>query len=383
MALALGWGHCIRGAPRKICGYRWAKVPQGVKPAGQEKQVRAGRMAKGFAAGLVHGGLVCGAGLVALSLIMPQPPRPLLHTTPATEPTAEPETALSPAPALAPPATPGPAQPLPEATTPEAIPDATSPEAAAPTAPEPAATAPAAPVAGALDLPLGSEFARGTDSAPPRPAPMTLIEPPQPGAPQVSTPVTETVPAMDRSETRQQAPDAADLQAPPTAPAIAEVAPEAAPLTEAAPPRPTAPALAPAVIDAPTAPQSPAPQPPAAETGTATETATQTAASEPAAAPAAPEAAAATTVPEPAAEIPAPRPDPQPQSAPQVDVQEAAPQPETAAAQPSAPDVPSTPEPTPEAALPPAAAPPATGARNAPDLSTPPDLGGLRLDPKP
>ena len=43
-------------------------------------------MAKGFAAGLIQGSVVCGAALVALSLALPQPPRP---DTVATEPAAE------------------------------------------------------------------------------------------------------------------------------------------------------------------------------------------------------------------------------------------------------------------------------------------------------
>ena len=66
-------------------------------------------MAKGFAAGLIQGAVVCGAGLVALSLALPQPPRP--DQVAALSETA-PESAAAPVPVE----TVAPQAPAPEAT---------------------------------------------------------------------------------------------------------------------------------------------------------------------------------------------------------------------------------------------------------------------------
>ncbi|RDD71218.1 hypothetical protein DVR11_12140, partial [Paracoccus versutus] len=46
-------------------------------------------MARGFATGLVHGALACGAALVGLSLALPQPPRPQAPAAVGQGPAAE------------------------------------------------------------------------------------------------------------------------------------------------------------------------------------------------------------------------------------------------------------------------------------------------------
>ena len=114
-------------------------------------------MAKGFASGLVHGVLVCAAGLAALSLTLPQPPRP--------------KAAADPGPAVE-----------------------------------------------ALSVPAGSEFSRASDMEPEAPAPLTA-EAARPAVPQVGRPADETAPAAAdpvslRPDTPAEAPAAPEIALP-------------------------------------------------------------------------------------------------------------------------------------------------------------------------
>ncbi|MFC3569938.1 hypothetical protein ACFOMP_10810, partial [Paracoccus simplex] len=134
-----------------------------VKTAGKknrrESQGRDGRgMARGFAAGLVHGALICGLGLAALSLALPQPPRPA--ALPATDRGGD----------VKPPVAP---QKPPEsaAATPAVTPAAEPPADQVAKPAEPAGPA-EPPATTALSVPAESEFARGTDMQPQRPAPL-------------------------------------------------------------------------------------------------------------------------------------------------------------------------------------------------------------------
>ncbi|WP_323008329.1 hypothetical protein [Paracoccus sp. (in: a-proteobacteria)] len=105
-------------------------------------------MARGFATGLVHGALICGAALVGLSLVLPQPSRPQ-----------------------------GPA--LDEA-----------------------------PVAETLTVPAGSEFSRASDMQPQPPAPLSAEGPRSAATPQVQRPADEFAPvAAEPAGLRPQTPD--------------------------------------------------------------------------------------------------------------------------------------------------------------------------------
>ncbi|MBY0138345.1 hypothetical protein H7K23_20170, partial [Paracoccus yeei] len=137
-------------------------------------------MAKGFAAGLVHGALACGAGLVALALILPPPQAPTQAPPPveapaATTPAPAPETPAPDIPAPAPISEPVPAPAPASAPVPDAAP-APEPTPQPPTlehAPEPAETRrPASPATDSLSLPAGSGFARTGDRQPQAPAPL-------------------------------------------------------------------------------------------------------------------------------------------------------------------------------------------------------------------
>ncbi|MTH76357.1 hypothetical protein [Paracoccus aestuariivivens] len=138
-------------------------------------------MAKGFAAGLFHGALICGAGLAALSLAVP-----------VTKPLPDPAPSVSPV-----------------AVIPEPAP-----------APQPTSTTTdsgTGPAAETLTVPEDSEFARGTDLAPTAPAPMAAVAP-RATAPMVAAPADETVPATAdpaiQPEARAEAPAPAVIQTP-------------------------------------------------------------------------------------------------------------------------------------------------------------------------
>lgn len=194
--------------PRAPVRYRWGKARRGVKPGQRTK----GRMARGFWTGLVHGTVISGAALAALSLAVPlaqrvevqmppvgdaeaqsdmpaQPSRPVPDSvTSAADDAAiaapaanapDPESAPSdPAPVIA-------AAPIPEPAASAAPEAATTPEAASDT-----------PQATALDLPVGSEFGRGGDVVPRLPDPLQPVESRfgQSEAPAVSAPAAEPAP---------------------------------------------------------------------------------------------------------------------------------------------------------------------------------------------
>lgn len=158
-------------------------------------------MARGFAAGLVHGALICGAGLAVLSLIAPQPQRQV-ETAALQVPDAPPLLPDVPAPTV------------PEVVQ-QAAPSADTAADTAAAAPLPADTSPATQT---LSLPAGAEFARGSDVAPQIPAPMAAVAL-RPGAlPAVVAPRDETAPAAaDTSaqpEARGDAPAAPVMQSP-------------------------------------------------------------------------------------------------------------------------------------------------------------------------
>lgn len=175
-------------------------------------------MARGFAAGLFQGAVLCGAGLVILSLAMPQPPRPQM-------PGAAPQSAQS-----------------------------------------GADGDPAGLAAESLSVPAGSEFARGSDMQPQAPQPLTEA----PAAPEIALPEVEPI---DLPDPAGEAP----IPVPPPGKVVVPVldrapdrAPERAPERTVAepdrtPPRPVpqdAPAAAEAVAESPTA-AAPRPEAPA------------------------------------------------------------------------------------------------------------------------
>ena len=144
-------------------------------------------MAKGFAAGLIQGTVVCGAALVALSLALPQPPRP-------EQVAALPESA-------------------PESTS---VTSSTASSVTSSTASS--GTTLAGPAAESLQVPAGSEFNRSTDMQPQAPAPLSEA-PRVAAAPAVAKPADEPAPATAeperlRPEARGEAPAAPALAAP-------------------------------------------------------------------------------------------------------------------------------------------------------------------------
>lgn len=155
-------------SPPEWLGYRWAEARRGVKTGRDTK----GHMARGFWRGLFHGGVASVAAVAALSLAVP-----LQQPEPAREPgVARPVPMPQPAPVL---------EPVPELT-----PEPTSVPRPAPSAARPVDS----PVAGAVDLPVGSEFGRGGDVVPRLPAPLAVERPAQPEAPAVAAPTSEPAP---------------------------------------------------------------------------------------------------------------------------------------------------------------------------------------------
>ncbi len=158
-------------SPPERVRYRWGKARRGVKTGAGMK----GHMARGFWTGLLHGGVVSIAAVAALSLAAPVPQ-------------GEPEPVAEPAPA-----------------TPQPAP-----------APRPSD----APQAEAVDLPVGSEFGRGGDVAPLRPAPLAPGRPDQAEAPAVAAPTSEPAPvAVTAAEPRPKPSGEGDgpVQGPPAA----------------------------------------------------------------------------------------------------------------------------------------------------------------------
>ena len=146
-----------------------------------------GRMAGGFWTGLTHGGLVGAGVLAALALVLPLPDdaATMRNDSPAA-PVSAPATSA--------------------ATSADAAPDASS------------AGGSATPRAAAVDLPVGSEFARGGDIAPVLPAPLSR-SPARQGqaeAPAVSAPPAEPAPVAVTTDAIR--PDA-DRQGAPATPA--------------------------------------------------------------------------------------------------------------------------------------------------------------------
>jgi len=155
-------------------------------------------MARGFLTGVVHGGLLGVVVLAALSLALPQPEP---HGAPAAPPIPQ----DAPVPDPAPSAGSKPAvQPTP---------------AAPPLVPDPSAGT--GPAAGALDLPVGSEFARGADVAPILPLAAPASPRPRMSGPVVvSTPLVEPAPSpntADNTRPEAAAPDRMPAQAMPSA----------------------------------------------------------------------------------------------------------------------------------------------------------------------
>ncbi len=151
-------------------------------------------MARGFAAGLFQGAVICGAGLVALSLALPQPPRP------ATVPAGQDASQMAASPGT------GPGT------------GAAVDKGAAPATP---AEVPQGPATEQLSVPAGSEFARGSDMQPQMPQP--LAETPRAApTPEVARPADE--PAPEAAEAERLRPEMrADA---PTAPEIGLPAPD-------------------------------------------------------------------------------------------------------------------------------------------------------------
>lgn len=272
---------------------------------------------KGFAGGVIWGVVVSAMGLVALSLMGPVPQR----QTEAPVPTAPAEEAApAAAPAETPVSPPAPAEaPMPDAT------------------PEPAEAPPAAetaPVAGAVEVPPGSEFNRPGEEGEAR-LPGTDAPAAQPAAPAVSAPEAGTPPVAD---TTPAAPPAAGTEAPgaPATPEAPAPAPDAG-LPEGGAEAPVLPA-----------PGAPAPSDPAPE-----------------AAPDAPQAPVATPDPVPA-------PEPAPETAPAPAPAEPAPQPPVTEApeapQPPESDAPQIPDETPPGAL--SVPAPGSAGIDRPDLRT-------------
>ena len=187
-------------------------------------RAEAGDMAGGFFKGLVHGTLMCGAALAALSLAVPAE-RTTRRSSAGTNVVRVP------------------------------VQDATATDATGSTAPEvfasqnvtpaddqPAlADAPDAPAAAVLPLPVGSEFARGTDIQPSVPQPLQAPAPAmQAGPPVAVLPTAEPAPAL-----------AAALSS------AAADQPAAPPREAAAPASPQAPAP---VADEPDLPHAPTPE---------------------------------------------------------------------------------------------------------------------------
>lgn len=193
-------------------------------------------MAKGFAAGLIQGGVVCGAGLVALSLALPQPPRP------DAGPGQGGATQIATAPKTTPPG------------------NAASPLAAAPD--ETAPAAPQGPAAELLSVPAGSEFARGSDMQPQMPQP--LAETPRiAAAPAVARPTDEAAPEAAeaerlRPETRGDAPAAPVIALPVPDPIDLPAPAEEAPIPVPPPGKVVVPGLDRAPEQLITAPDNPA-----------------------------------------------------------------------------------------------------------------------------
>lgn len=157
-------------------------------------------MARGFAAGLIQGTVICGAALVALSLALPQPPRP-----------------LQPDPAV---------------------------RNAAASMPEGGLTGPAAE---SLSVPAGSEFARGADMQPRAPEPLSDA-PRLANAPTVAQPVDESAPETAETErlrpdARGEAPAAPEITLPETAPVDLPAPAGEAPIPVPPPGRVVVPAL--------------------------------------------------------------------------------------------------------------------------------------------
>lgn len=181
-------------------------------------------MARGFWTGLLHGGVLSAGALILLALVLPLPVEQGAGILPDPQPESVETSALP--------------------VVPEAQPDTVMP--AAPTldeaagADQPAAQEMAekpdvaiepkeegAPAATALDLPVGSEFARGGDVAPRLPEPLATPSPrlDQSEAPAVTAPAAEPAPITVTGDARR--PEAATAGDGPglTPPEIEEIAP--------------------------------------------------------------------------------------------------------------------------------------------------------------
>lgn len=302
-------------------------------------------MARGFAAGLFQGAVLCGAGLVILSLAMPQPPRPQM-------PGAAPQSAQS-----------------------------------------GADGDPAGLAAESLSVPAGSEFARGSDMQPQAPQPLTEA-PRIAAAPVVARPEDETAPAASeaerlRPEARGEAPAAPEIALPEVEPIdLPDPAGEApipvpppgkvvVPVLDRAPDR--APERAPerTVAEPDRTPPSPAPQdaPAAAEAVAESPAAVAPGPEAPVdAAPQLPELPLALDGPPTAPEIAAPETAPPEPAIPEPATPELALAPGAAPPQPAA-------APAPQADPQPADLQPADPQQTAaPDLSLPPGLDALLLN---
>ena len=161
-------------------------------------------MARGFWTGLLHGGVLSAAALAVLAILVP------VSAPPVTEPE-------SPDPAAAvdagPPADPAPTDPAPVPTS-----AASQPEFAADPAPPAATDRPGSerPEAPSVDLPVGSEFARGGDIPPQLPAPLSRLPDRmgQADAPAVSAPAAEPAPvAVTADDARPETSDTGSIRA--------------------------------------------------------------------------------------------------------------------------------------------------------------------------
>lgn len=166
--------------------YRWGKARRGVKTGTGKK----GQMARGFWTGFLHGGLVGVTALAALLLAVPLPQPDAEAGAQPAQATVLPVAPDTPATAEVPEDSPVPQSGEAEEAV-AAPPPAGTPQADVPVADPPPADA---PVAGAVDLPVGSEFGRGGDLAPSLPASLASDRPAVAEAPAVMAPTSEPAP---------------------------------------------------------------------------------------------------------------------------------------------------------------------------------------------
>lgn len=198
-------------------------------------------MARGFWTGVVHGGLLCVASLAVLSLLAPGP-QGTVPGGPAVAPGAgsSEDVAAADSPTAPQVATADPAVTPPTAATPQdSVPGATETGETEQATDRPRGLE--------VDLPVGSEFGRGGDIAPLRPAPLAVIDDRmgQSEAPAVSAPAAEPSPVALTAPTERPRAEAPGEDLRLSAPEQSDAAPQFdRPGTLSSPDRPQAPQMA-------------------------------------------------------------------------------------------------------------------------------------------